>query len=250
MKNTMKIFIDLMLLIGWAAVTNLSYAGNKLLVLKYGFERKTDPGEAPDTNLYLAPVTSKFEIMDEIKDPDKGTLLVVRFSSVAERTFAKKGVKAFYVSRLSGHGNINQAPLVSMGINYILPKEALPQSDYEIGSGVEVGVLTIPFRMQLTDGELSAGGSLGGYAGYRTKVFGVTTSFIGAAGLSFVPISNINSSHVDTKTGVTLAFGIIFVLAPPAQIGFILGTDMLGSTSYQYNGKGWITFSVGYAFTQ
>ena len=75
-----------------------------------------------------------------------------------------------------------------------------------------------------------------------------------SAGLSQIAVSDPqDSSKTDTKTGLTVAPGLIWTLKDNFQAGLVVGKDYLGPSagqSWKYNGRTWVSFSVGYNFAK
>lgn len=111
------------------------------------------------------------------------------------------------------------------------------------------GVLAVPFKWHLSDKSASVGETLGGYLGYQTKAFhDLTITPVVGGGLAMV-----NQSTV-VGAGVSIASGLIGRVGTTGtqgvQLGLICGVDWLGkSARYQYEGKPWLAFEVGYNFS-
>lgn len=122
---------------------------------------------------------------------------------------------------------------------------------------IDIGTLVVPFRYQLSDGSISTGSTLGLYVGYKTDRSRIgSATFLISAGLSLVPVqepdpADATKTVVETKTGISLAIGVIWEPRSNFQVGFVVGRDHLGGTDgsrYKYNDKTWISFMVGYKF--
>jgi hypothetical protein len=121
--------------------------------------------------------------------------------------------------------------------------------------GFVTGVLSVPFKMHLSDHSVSAGSTVGGYVGYQTSLFNsITVTPVIAGGLALIQTQDVNSSSQSNRAGVSLATGIIGNVGPHGsgvQLGILLGVDYLGkSADYKYEGKPWLAFEVGYSFGQ
>jgi hypothetical protein len=125
--------------------------------------------------------------------------------------------------------------------------------NFRLEYGVDFGALTVPFKLQASDGTITAGASVGPYLGWKQRWFGVPSTVLGSAGLSVIPIQDVNAASVDTKAGLTICGGLVFELARQFQLGLVFGRDHLGGVSgkaYPYEDKTWISFAIGFAFTQ
>jgi hypothetical protein len=201
--------------------------------------------DASDVTTYSAPSGSLFEILDT-----DGAFTIVRFSKVTSLNIALRFQgAAFFVNAADGAN----AHLVKIGVNYKIETATLKPYDREIQSGIDWGVLTIPFKWQHADGTLTAGASLGPYIGYRQRFGenGVVTPVL-VAGFSNVPTQGANESTIDNRWGVTVALGVVLKVGAPMQLGIVTGFDHLGvsRTSYPYEDKWWTSFAIGFTFLQ
>jgi hypothetical protein len=119
--------------------------------------------------------------------------------------------------------------------------------------GFVSGVLAVPFKMHISDRSVTAGSTIGAYIGYQTSLFNsITVTPVFAGGLALVPVSNLNSPNATTATGVSVATGLIGTWGPHGtgiQVGVLVGVDYVGKQqNYQYEGKPWLSFEVGYSF--
>lgn len=124
------------------------------------------------------------------------------------------------------------------------------------------GALLIPFKFHISDHHLTAGETLGGYLGYRVSTPAFSLTPIVSAGLAVINsnppqvssggsgTSTTSNSTSQTLTGFSAAVGLVGSIASTkAQIGFVGGADWAGkSAQYQYEGKPWISFEIGYNF--
>ncbi len=183
---------------------------------------------------YLGPKGSRFVILS-----DTGKY-AGRFKSVAQ-----VDTERFSALRATFSGA--NAQTVTTDANYEISKEVLLDYNYRLEYGLDTGVLAVPFKLQTNDGTVTAGSTVGPYAGFRWR----RTSFIGSFGLSLLPLQDVNASAVDTKVGITGAGGIIFLLGKQFQLGGIVGVDHLGGSSgklYPYENKVWLSLSIGFTF--
>jgi hypothetical protein len=136
-------------------------------------------------------------------------------------------------------------------VQYEVSGEDLSRNEYFLVKGVDVGVLSLPFKWQLSDGALTAGSTLGLYLGYRQHALGVPSTILINGGLTAIPTRAAGTTgDVDTRWGVTLATGLVFEPVSQVQLGIIAGMDHTGSKTdtYKYNDKGWISFAIGFGF--
>jgi len=222
----------------------------KLLANQIGFfEENSDMSTA-----YLAPAGSQFEILHE--DTNQ---YIVRFRSVSE--YDNNDRTTLYMSTIIPSMYFGgdsperlRIAIVDEGVNYRIEKSSIPDYNYQLESGFEYGILTVPYKLQLADGSITAAASLGPFVGYRQRwIFGLPTTLLLSGGLTLSPIQDINSSTVETKIGITGASGLVFNLNDDIQIGFILGFDHFGGStgeSYEFENKVWSSVSLGFPFIQ
>lgn len=117
------------------------------------------------------------------------------------------------------------------------------------------GVLGVPFKWHVSDKNTTVGSTVGGYLGYQMKTYhDLTITPIIGGGLALIDQSQFNSQSSTLKTGVSVAFGLVGRVGSTGtrgvQLGVIAGCDWLGKGQhYQYEGKPWIAFEVGYNFS-
>ncbi len=123
-------------------------------------------------------------------------------------------------------------------------------------TGWDFGTLAVPFKIQLSKSHAFTGsGTVGGYLGYRMP--------FGDMALKLTPVifggaSNISTSATtggtttsQTVAGLSYGFGIIGKIKDSFQIGLVVGADHVDSAQpYKYNDKPWISFGLGYSFSQ
>jgi hypothetical protein len=124
-------------------------------------------------------------------------------------------------------------------------------------SGPVTGTLIIPFKYRLNDKSLEGESTIGLYAGWA-----VDPTWNGrAAGVVFVPffslgLTNVSVSETDStgqeqsksESGVTIACGILLNNWSNTALGLVLGQDRIGDSSWEHEGKSWVSFSVGWKF--
>lgn len=128
------------------------------------------------------------------------------------------------------------------------------QSKQLSGFGIATGILAVPFKYHLKDHATTSGSTLGGYIGLSNLMPSVGQfSIIAGGGLALVPATSDSSttSQGNTLTGITIAVGVIGKVGTTnTQFGVLLGYDMVDkAANYKYDAKPWLSFTVGYAFS-
>jgi hypothetical protein len=197
----------------------------------------------PSGDSYLGPMGSLFERL-EVDGQD----LVVRFTDVGPRVPGRPVLVGTAEMR-----PLSRIDTVKPGVDYITTLTALPAYDYELAFGPDYGILTVPFKLQMRDGSITAGATLGPYFGWKQRWLGFASTVTLAAGLSVIPVQNVNSGSVETKVGLTGAFGVIAQPVGQVQMGVLAGLDHLGGDAgraYQYENRLWVSFAIGFGFLQ
>jgi len=116
--------------------------------------------------------------------------------------------------------------------------------------GAVSGPLIVPFKYRTNDNSLSGDAAIGYYAGYSiepkipfTKTRVPISPFI-AGGLSQVSV--IGNEDTTNQTGITLAVGILVQNWAGINIGIVYGQDRIGDKTWEYEGKGWVSFMIGW----
>jgi hypothetical protein len=81
----------------------------------------------------------------------------------------------------------------------------------------------------------------------------MTTTVGLAAGLSLIPLQDVNAESVQTKAGLTVAAVVLAQPVDQFQVGIVVGRDHLGGSAgrdYKYENRTWISFGVGFSFAQ
>lgn len=131
-------------------------------------------------------------------------------------------------------------------------------SSHDQSYDIVTGILTVPFKYHFTDHATTAGSTIGGYIGYGLNKNAGSVSWIVGGGLALVnptpasasTTSNPNAS-TSTITGISIATGIIgSVGTTKVQFGVLVGVDLVEkSQNYKYDGKPWLSFTIGYTFS-
>jgi hypothetical protein len=128
-------------------------------------------------------------------------------------------------------------------------------------TGVVTGILAVPFKYHFRDHATTAGSTLGGYIGLsKTYPSAGQFSLILGGGLALVPITAATTNSTSTSTttnssgtltGISIATGIIGkVGSTNTQFGVLFGYDFVDkNANYKYDGKPWLSFTVGYSFS-
>lgn len=199
-----------------------------------------------DKNWYM-PAVTRFRMLDNLSSTPAGYCRV----EIAKLPKGALSERQIDVTVPSGEVVSTTSFLVDPKQGYYLvPMTAEQLLDYsKLVVGLDYGTLNIPFRYQLsngTGGRLTPGGTLGGYVGARTETPVPLVMLVGA-GLAFVPTGGIDDEDIDNEPGLTLAGGIVFPLSSKFQVGVVAGTDLVND--YQYSGNLWLSFQIGYSFT-
>lgn len=128
--------------------------------------------------------------------------------------------------------------------------------------GITWGTLVVPFKYYLGQKDLAASTTVAPYIGRRSEFLGGTTSFIVGAGIGLVPGSSLDASGAaqsEQLTSFSYAVGVTFETRKPNgssgrgfQSGLVIGQDRVSRADrakFQYQGKTWLSFQIGYDFT-
>jgi hypothetical protein len=155
---------------------------------------------------------------------------------------------------------------VVAGHVYTINKKFLTATDYT-SQGLVGGVLAVPFKFHIAGKTTTSGSTIGGYVGYRTNFSNwFTITPIVAGGLALISAQPAQASSggspgaaapntgSQTSSGFSIATGLIGSVSNTgsgSQFGILIGLDWLGKgANYQYEGKPWIAFEIGYNFSQ
>jgi len=133
------------------------------------------------------------------------------------------------------------------------------QDDLEnaaIRAGWDYGTLVVPFKIQLTKAHAFAGSStIGAYLGYRLPIhaLGFQLTPVIFAGASNIATSETTGGATNSQTvaGLTYGFGLIGTIKDSFHMGIVLGADHVDTAQpYLYNDRPWLSFEIGYSFSQ
>lgn len=134
---------------------------------------------------------------------------------------------------------------------YEIQTPDLPKAAYRMRWGLSHGPLVVPFKFRTNDGSLSGEATLGYYLGVKSETILVSgTAFI-SAGLALIPVSDVNSSETETKTGFSWAVGYAFETKTNFQAAIVAGGDHLGGTAgdnWEYEDDIWLSLAIGFNF--
>lgn len=127
-----------------------------------------------------APSGSYFRI---VKNNIGGkNVMWVTFTKVKSSTAASVTNQITRIANLSSAtgGGMTTLPLVQEGADFIyqVSTDVLPPEYFTIESGMDFGTLAVPFKAQLSDGKLTAGGTLGLYVGYLHTLLGLRSTLL------------------------------------------------------------------------
>ena len=124
---------------------------------------------------------------------------------------------------------------------------AVEKSYYKRVGGVSTGLLVVPFKLR--SGDIFSDSTIGQYISYKWEVI----ELLATAGLSQISVSEIGTNEIETKTGITYAFGVNFEIDKNWDLALLVGADHLsGATgdNWQYQDKAWVSFAIGFNFTR
>lgn len=247
--NKLKIAFLLFFLIGGSAAASAELEISKSYRALTEIEVKSS---LTSTTPIFVGAESKFMVLELVNDDN--------YAIVFERIY--------YARTQTGTQNNSttstQPPSAEFGRTYILPKKSsqnvtVANTVVQSLSGFTSGPLVVPFKYRLNDDSISGESTLGYYAGWNIEdlTFGVfgnrrltLTPFL-SAGLTQVSVSSIGDNgevNSDTKTGVTWAGGLLLKNWDNLNIGLVYGQDRIGDGTWEHEGEGWISLSVGWEF--
>lgn len=121
--------------------------------------------------------------------------------------------------------------------------------------GFDYGTLVVPFKYQLHDNTITGNSTVAQYLGYKFTSAGLSIMPVFSAGLGVVSISQKDSQQNVTTSSApsfSVAYGLIVNILKNGlfQAGIMSGWDWAGKGSqYKYEGKPWISISLGTNWT-
>lgn len=110
----------------------------------------------------------------------------------------------------------------------------------------------VPFKYRLNDDSLSGDAAVGFYAGMTFEPGCLTENWcfritpLLSAGISQVSVAETDGSGTENKTSVTWAAGFLITDWSDMNIGLICGQDRIGDKTWEHEGKGWLSFMIGW----
>jgi hypothetical protein len=192
-----------------------------------------------NNNMYIGSKGTMFKFEEIAQEEYK--IVIIKAETVKDTVLAEFKTKL----KDSGYTVVG----ISEDTYSIESKNLLPWM-YKLDHGISHGPLSVPFRLRFSDAgaSLAAGGSIGYYVGYTFSVWDLGITPLGSAGLSIIPIVDINSTKIETKAGIYGVLGLSVNVVQNVQVGIISGLDFIGG-DWEYNWKPWISFGIGYSFT-
>ena len=134
--------------------------------------------------------------------------------------------------------------------NYFFPADLLADYDFRPASGLVAGALAVPFKLQLSELKITAGGTVGGALGYRLVLTRqLSLAFVGSLGLSFVstaaPTAD-DAAATDALPAFAIAGGAVLQFLS-TQFGLVTGVDLF-QPEYTYNSQPWAALAIGFNF--
>lgn len=141
---------------------------------------------------------------------------------------------------------------VVIGVKYWMPADKNQSYYRRLKNGVDIGALTLPFKLRFSPSQISSNASIGPYIGYKTALgYDWHVSFIGTFGLAGISLNDVNSKDVENVLGFTYGAGCIFNYKSKFQLGFVAGADFIGGDkgkNWSYENKPWLSLAAGFTF--
>lgn len=119
-------------------------------------------------------------------------------------------------------------------------------------TGLSSGPLLVPFKYRLNDNSLSGDATVGFYAGITFELGCFTENWcfritpLLSAGISQVAVAKTDGSGTESQSSATWAAGFLITDWANMNIGLIYGQDRIGDKSWEFEGKGWLSFMIGW----
>ncbi len=252
----------------WALLSSLNARAGDPAPVKYEgdvFKLSTDVTGFTDLNRtknadgtvkeYRAPTTSTFIVTGEEKIKDGEYTFWVRIKCLGSTDFFDMCLGGN--ASASSDGDVRENNTYSVNFREKASKDNPPNTLSSINSVRQAwtfGTLVVPFKFRTTDHSITGDATIGAYLGRTWYLAGATFTPILSAGISQIAVSNPqDNTKTDTRTGFTVAPGLIWTIKENFQIGALVGWDYIGSNGEQpwkYNGKTWLSFAIGYQFVK
>jgi hypothetical protein len=134
-------------------------------------------------------------------------------------------------------------------------KNAISLADAVVKSfaGIVSGPLIVPFKYRLDDKSISGEAMIGYYAGISFDMgeseYNVGITPFLSAGLSQISVNSVTDDGLvdaDSKTGFTWSAGLLIRNWDAVNIGLVYGRDRIGDSTWEHEGEGWFSISVGW----
>lgn len=190
---------------------------------------------------------SKFIILDN-NDDDK---YAVKFTNIYPYTEIKS------VRTTDDYKSARASDVIEDNVYYLSKSEVngvpIESRVEESLGGIVSGPLIVPFKYRLDDKSIGGDATVGYYAGYGFDVpisdqYITVTPFL-SAGLTQVSVlseAEDGATSTDNKSGFSWATGFLIQNWDSINIGIVYGQDRIGEQSWEHEGKGWISISVGW----
>lgn len=192
---------------------------------------------------------TKFEVLDN----SLADVYVVRM----RRLYGYSELKPIATRTNKDYKTMHPSDVVEDKIYYLAKKvgdqnliavETVVRKSY---SSIVSGPMVVPFKYRTGDKSISGEAMIGYYAGLGWDLLDTGVGFTPyiAGGLSQINVITGTSTTAtqETKTGVTLAVGVIIQGWDTVNIGIAFGQDRIGDQQWVHEGKTWASFSVGLA---
>lgn len=191
------------------------------------------------------------------------------FSALPNSKFlvlGKKDSTSYYVSFTVAYENDSRsgkaidskrANLVTERTVYVMPATVVDTLEVSAVterslSGLTSGPLVVPFKYRLNDESFTGEAGVGYYAGVTFEPGCITVNWcvrvtpLLSAGLSQVAVANGSGTDTDSASAVTWAAGLLITNWDQLNIGFVYGQDRIGDKSWEHEGEGWLSVTVGW----
>ena len=231
-KRSKLCIVLLILVIFTSSVYADELVENQIYRLDRTFEHIKDYVGAGD---FIACRRSKFVVVDN----DNQDYYLIRFLNVydyqEDNKLIESTVKEFYDYRLPrNHPNIFTEKSVSQAF-----------------SGPVSGPLVVPFKYRLNNGTITGEATIGYYAGYSFDIpipksnFRIPVVPFISGGLTQVSVPT-DSGGTNSRSGITIAFGLLIKNWGDLTVGAVVGQDRIGDPDFVHEGQWWLSFMIGW----
>jgi hypothetical protein len=229
---------QILILIAMLFVSTISFADSYRVIIGINGLRKAGDFAKATSNL-------SFPTKDEYKAPS-GSI----FKQIEDNPVAIEGGQYYLVEfnkvTTSGDG------FVVVGEKYWMPAEKNQSYYRRLKNGVDIGALTLPFKLRFSPSQISPNASIGPYCGYKTALgYNWYASFLGTLGLAGISLNDVNAKDVENVIGLTYGAGCIFNYKGKFQLGLVIGSDLIGGDkgkNWTYENKPWLSLAAGFTF--